>query len=178
MSDKKIDADFIKYWMPFYDKPDIGADYSEYTSIMNKVHRDVANGTIYESTFKDILDWKAARIKGKVDWNNFEYYDNTFKEMLKAEDDAKLSILCQLDGIGVPTASTILHFIYPERFPIIDYRVMEVLNNFGYLNTKNATSESNYHKYRNVILNIAAESNCSLSELDRALFAYHKENLD
>ena len=73
------------------------------------------------------MDWKAPRAKGKVNWDDFESYQRIIKYATEAPDEIKLAILCSLDGVGVPVASTILHFVYPDMFPIVDNRVTEVL---------------------------------------------------
>lgn len=88
-----------------------------------------------------------------------------------------MAILDELYGIGVPVASTILHFIYPSIFPIMDVRAAEALYYSGYLNAKSRT-QNNYANYRRVITDIAQQNKCSLRELDKALFAYHKKKLE
>ena len=55
----------------------------------------------------------------------------------------------------------------------MDIRVTEALCEFGYLNVK-ARSPKNYIKYRQIIFTIVQESGCSMRELDRAIFTYHK----
>lgn len=172
-----IDDKFIKEWHPQYDKSEIGGDYVEYENIIEEVSREVSQGTISKPTFIRILNWKAPRVKGIVRLNNFDDYAEGVKRALQVPDSRKLPILDDLYGIGVPVASTILHFIYPSTFPIMDIRVAEVLYYSGYLNAKSRT-QNNYVNFRRVILNIAEQSKCSLREIDRALFAYHKIELE
>jgi hypothetical protein len=142
--------------------------------LLKCVSKDISQGFISESTFKDIINWKSPRVKGKMK-KDFEYYDQAIKQVLLSPDHEKLQILIGLDGIGVPVASTILNFIYPDKFPIMDVRVTEALCEFKYLNVK-ARSLKNYSRYRKVILEIVRDSGCSMREVDRALFAYHKIN--
>jgi hypothetical protein len=47
------------------------------------------------------------------------------------------------------------------------------LCDLGYLKAK-SKSLKNYIKYRKVILSIVQAADCSIRDLDRALFAYHK----
>ncbi|MCZ7399526.1 MAG: hypothetical protein O8C62_07585 [Candidatus Methanoperedens sp.] len=171
-----IDTDFIKEWGKHYDKPDVGGDYLEYDTIIREVAKEVISGNITKKTFIKILDWKAARVKGIMKLDNFDFYAKGIKKALEASEDDKLSILDDLYGINVPVASTILHFIYPSIFPIMDIRVTEALYYLGYLKAKSRT-QKNYDNYRKVISNIAQESKCSIREIDRALFAYHKINV-
>lgn len=84
------------------------------------VSEDLSLGTISKTTFIEILNWKSPRLKGIVRLAEFGNYESGIKRALDAPDDQKLSILDDLYGIGVPTASTILHIIYPSKFPIMD----------------------------------------------------------
>src|SRR5208283_3161510 len=168
-----VDKKFIATWNPLYDKKDIGNDYVGYDELLNDVSKDISKGFISESTFIRILNWKAPRVKGKIRKNDHTYYNSAIKQVLESADDKKLKILVGLTGIDVPVASTILNFIYPGVFPIMDFRVTETLKKFGYLKAK-ARSLSNYPKYRKEILKIVHDSGCSMRAVDRALFAYHK----
>jgi len=93
-----------------------------------------------------------------------------------APEEDKLAILDELYGIGVPVASTILHFMYPDRYPIMDVRTVEVLNFAGYLKSKQR-NQRQYIPFRATILALMQQYRCSLREIDRALFAYDKKEL-
>ncbi len=70
--------------------------------------------TISRSRFEQIYDWKAARARRHVQRDNFQMYDSALRDALRASKDQKGQILVGLPGIGMPVASTILHFVYPE----------------------------------------------------------------
>lgn len=80
-------------------------------------------------------------------------------------------------GFGVPVASTILHYIFPDRFPIIDIRTAEAL----YINSKIKSPDRSdyriYDQFRSAIIEIVRKTGCSLHQIDRALFAYHRDVL-
>src|SRR4051812_43486716 len=38
-----------------------------------------------------------------------------------------MAALCALRGVEAPTASVLLHFAFPDRYPIIDWRALESL---------------------------------------------------
>lgn len=176
-----IDDVFIESWGQKYDK--IEGDDETYKKIVEKVKQNISKiGTISSETFEDIYNWKAARAKGYVNWDNYHKYDEVFRIALQAPKDKKIEILIDLSGVGVPFASTILHFIYPKIFPIVDFRTVEVLQNAGYLEK----SKSLYH-FRNtiqgyglfcsVILDIGRQNKKrSLRQIDKSLFAYHKNS--
>jgi len=171
-----IDDDFISKWCPKYDK--IQKDDEKYKKILTNVKKEIdKNNNLSKDTFQKIIDWKAARARGKINWNNFKSYQDSITDCLNAPDDKKISILDNLEGMGVAFASTILHFIYPDSFPIIDFRTTEVLYYGGYIKSK-IKDPKRYIAFRNVILGIAKDyPRWSLREIDKALFAYHKIEL-
>jgi hypothetical protein len=80
--------------------------------------------------------------------------------------------------VEAATASTLLHFMRPEEMPIIDVRTVGVLFAAGLISSPQKDLE-HYKEFRQAILRI--QSSCpdrSLREIDRGLFAYHKEVLD
>ncbi|HAF07113.1 MAG: hypothetical protein QME48_07130 [bacterium] len=169
----EIDDAFIEKWHPEYDKCEV--DEEDYKTIIAKVSNELSQkGTISKDTFIDILDWKAARVKGIVRLNDFDTYEKAFRKCIKAPNNEKLSILDELYGIGVPVASTILHFIYPQFFPIMDIRTVETLHYAGYIKST-ARDQKRYIPFQSTILTIAMDyPKWSLRQIDRALFAYHK----
>ncbi len=182
-----IDEEFICKYGLKYDDPKIGGDEKEYKELVKKVFEDVSQGRISKSTFEYILNWKAARAKGYVKWDEFEKYENTFKNvigMIKTDPnkylDTIISDLDELPGIGIPVASTIAHFISPKDFPIVDFRTVQVLQKANLLDAKEKyyyyrDKVEGYKDFRNKILKIAKNyARGDLRKVDRALFAYHK----
>ena len=109
MPRKIIDDNFIKEWSLKFDKD----TEEKYKKIIEMVRKEVSSdGTISKDTFESILHWKASRLKGIVKLDKFDDYAERIKQALQAPEYRKLSILDDLYGIGVPVASTILHFIY------------------------------------------------------------------
>src|SRR3989339_1260056 len=110
-----INGSFIKKWNPRYDETE--NDEKDYQRILSAVARDIKNlGTLSKEVFTDILNWKTPRLKGFVRLDNYDLYAEAIKKCLILPDDQKLGIIDNLDGIGAPFASTILHFIYPDEF--------------------------------------------------------------
>ena len=116
-----IDNDFIRKWEAEYDK--IEHDEGNYQCLIAKVREEVRRiGTLSRGIIEEIYNWKAPRAKGYVEWEKFGIYENSFRETLRALENQKIAILVKRRGIGIPVASTILHFIYPNTFPIVDVR--------------------------------------------------------
>jgi hypothetical protein len=109
-------------------------------------------------------------------------YASAFRRAAQERPDRKLALLIgpdnKLPGLEAPSGSTILHFIHPEIMPIIDVRTAEVLFAAGLVPTKHRDLKR-YETSRRAIDQIRNRcSGWSLREIDRALFAYHKQVLD
>jgi len=168
----KLDEEFIDKWS------NIDVDEYEYNSVIELVKNDIeTQHTIIESTFERIMNWKSARSKGNIRKREYEEYKNTFTKILSVEN--KLEKLDDLFGIGVPIASTILHFIYPDDYPIVDFRTVEALQLLGYIDKDIKMSDirdtiEGYYSYRSIIMEIAKKVKRKLREIDKALFKFHK----
>lgn len=188
-----IDDAFIEKWGKEYCE----GDEPEYERLVREIlSRILKAGTLTSGLFEEIYDWKAARAKGHVDWNRFSQYENAFKNALRLEPnenrtdaisentkDNKVETLDDLPGIGVPVASTILHMRYPNIFPIVDERTVEVFQECGCLDSskkfKSYSEKTNgYREFRGVFfLHLSkCKKTWTLREFDEALFAYHKKN--
>jgi uncharacterized protein (DUF433 family) len=176
----QIDKAFILKWDPRYEE----GDEDEYRRLVNKVGEErKASGTISKETFLAIWAWKGAnRVKRHLAIEEYETrYAKAFGDAALAPPEHKLALLvgpiAKLPGLGAPTGSTIIHFMFPETMPIIDVRTAEVLFKAGLIDTKRREIDS-YEDFRKAIDEIRRGCpNFTLRQVDRALFAYHKEVL-
>ena len=82
--------------------------------------------------FKDIARWKSPRPLRHYESNDDDLVQEvTALAFAARRDDLKLRLLMLLDGVGVPVASTILHFAFPNKYPIMDVRAVGTLRRFG-----------------------------------------------
>jgi len=176
-----INSKFIKNWIPEFSLREIDNkkkdEEDEYSGILKTIkEQDLC---IDKATFQKLYDWKAKRSKKYLEVeDNYELYESAFKEILDLKDEEKIRFYLKtnerkkLPGILEPVASTILHFMYPDKFPIRDVRTVETLRDKGLL-----TGKVSYNEYRKVIFEI--RKNCgeefSLREIDRALFTYNEK---
>ena len=169
-----INKKFIKNWLP--DDQD-NPEENDYKDILKKIQEQDLR--IDKKTFQDLYDWKASRSKKYLEVEkNYKLYKSAFKEILDLKDEEKIKFYLKtkerkkLPGILEPIASTILHFMYPDKFPIRDVRTVETLRDKGLL-----TGKVSYNEYRKVIFEI--HKNCraefSLRKIDRALFTYNEK---
>lgn len=178
-----IDDAFIREWHPRYDATE--DDEGEYQRLVPVVARDLNSlGTISEETFLAVWNWKGAmRVIRHVKLDEFEtLYAEAFRRASSEPPGRKLAALLapelKLPGVEAPTGSTILHFLHPQVMPIIDVRTVEVLFEAGLLST-DRRDLAHYEEFRQAI--DAIRHRCpswSLREIDRALFAYHKQFLE
>lgn len=181
----QVNDGFIRHWGPRYDE--IADDELDYQNLIQSVIEEVQNGrSISRDTFWRIYNWKAPRSRHHVQWDNFNIYDNAFRNVLQLPDEQnelKVMVLDNLPGIGIPVASTILHFMYPNFFPIVDFRTVEALQNLNCLDNVRPfyyfrDRLNGYMIFRGVILDISQQyPHWNLRQIDRALSAYHKIHL-
>jgi len=178
---KKIDSTFIEKWEKEYSE----ADEKKYIEILNLVKNELKNITgISLSTFKELYNWKT---RGRS-YNNIieEEYETIYNENIKVSidvpDDKKIYILDGMPGVRIAVASTILHFIYPNQFPIIDVNTIKALKELGYYEPnekieKLRDSPESYNNYRRKLLKIqkSIDGDWTLHQIDKALFSFGKQ---
>ena len=195
-----IDSTFIREWAPRYDASE--HDEEEYHKLVSLVPNEIfKTGTISRETFGRIYHWKAHRAINKVEWHKFDpiyaprfrlafsdsvpwhhklpillWSKEKLEKKLPVAQDRLCNIRGEASGIGVPVASAVLHFAYPSEFPIIDIRTVEVLYFCGCLKSTR-THYMGYDPFQDEMLKLAKEQGHSLREIDKALFAYHKNKL-
>lgn len=91
-----------------------------------------------------------------------ELVKNTIKELIKS------------NGIGFPMASSILKFIRPDIFPIIDVRAYRAL--YGKKITYNQYTIDIYTNYTLEIYKISKKKNIPLHTVDEQLYKFDKEH--
>lgn len=80
---------------------------------------------------------KSNRKAGLVKNNAPDVLERVTELAFSIEDDIKpLQLLCVLDGVDVPTASAILSWMFPDRWPVIDQRAWRTLYEAGVVTTR------------------------------------------
>ncbi len=128
--------------------------------------------------FYKICMWKSARPKKRYLNNKESVEEITKRALLETDERKRIKILCELDGVGIPTASAILTVIYPKEYAIIDIRDLEELNKI----TKNKIGETisitTWNNYIKKMRKLAKENHVTPREMDKALFAMNRESLE
>lgn len=129
--------------------------------------------------FYRICMWKSSRQKQRYLKNKKRVKAVTRRAFTETNERLKMEILCELSGVGIPTASAILTMVYPRRYAIIDIRCIEALREiFGQDQIKETITMCGWLRYLELMREWAKENGVMPRELDMVLFAMHKEMLD
>jgi len=134
-------------------------------------------GYIKFEEFYRICIWKSSRQKPNYIKNKKIVEKITKKAFLEKDEKEKINILCSMKGVGIPTASAILTIVFPNKYAIIDIRCMEILLKLNLLKSKNI-SINTWIDYLCVVRLLAKENDTTPRNIDKALFAMHRELLD
>lgn len=136
------------------------------------------SGYLSFNDFYQICMWKSARPKKRY-LNNKESIESVTKRaLLETDEGRRIKILCELDGVGIATASAILTIIYPEKYAVIDVRDLEELNKIIKNKIGKTISINTWINYLAEMRKLAIENNATPREIDKALFAMNRESLE
>jgi hypothetical protein len=120
---------------------------------------------------RTVYRWKARRSEGRfavVDARTVR--DTTRKAFAASDETARIEALTSLPGVGVPVASALLHFAFPDEYPILDVRALESVGVRG----RSVYPASFWVAYVAFYRQLAAELGVSLRTLDAALWQHSK----
>lgn len=131
-----------------------------------------ARGHYTREEFIAVCAWKTARSRSKVATNTESAVVKATRQALSAADEAtRMSALLELEGVGVPTASTLLYFAFPDDYPILDVRALESLG----VKPRSQYPVSFWLQYLTACRELARRRDVSIRTLDKALWQYSKE---
>ena len=131
-----------------------------------------SRGYLPKDLFVRVARWKSVRNTRKYALNaEADIRTATAAAFQAADDAAAISALVQLQGVALRTASAILHSMRPERFPILDYRVLAAL---GEAAPKSYDDIRLYIRIADQIRELALHHSLDLRTIDRALWTWDK----
>jgi hypothetical protein len=155
---------------------DYAYDEQKENRLKNLVRDRFDQGDYYLSKqlFLEIAAWKTPRQRSNYESNvpTLVAEATNIAFGVAKNERIRIEILTLLAGVSYPVASTLLHFAFPERYPILDFRAIWSLGleqpsfysfNFWWHFVKRMHEESRKLKV-------------SIRDLDKALWAYSKEN--
>jgi hypothetical protein len=119
-----------------------------------------------------VCAWKTERSRPKVATNSDRDVEIATRAALGDSDEAaRMNALTALEGVGVPTGSTLLYFAYPDCYPILDVRALESLGS----RPRSVYPVSFWLEYLDCCRTLARSAGVSIRTLDKALWQYSKE---
>ena len=171
-----IDAGFIATWKTLHQRKE--TTYGQrYHELIDRVREESASGAFLRpETLREIIGWKSARSRGRIDWDNYSKYQAVFSRATGTSLD--VHSLVGRPGFGYPYASTVMHFAFPGLIPIVDVRTIGALRSLGLLEERETFYTSTfpgYEDYVDVVRKLAADNpGATLRDIDMALYAYNK----
>ena len=130
-------------------------------------------GHYIRDEFLLVCAWKTGRSKPKVASNTTDEVERATRAAFEAQDEAqRMEALLRLKGVGIPTASTLLHFAFPDDYPILDVRALESL---GQRKSRTTYPVSYWLRYLDACRRLAQEHGVSIRVLDKALWQHSRE---
>jgi hypothetical protein len=141
-----FDAAFVARWHPRYDE--LTDDEFEYLRLINAVARQISAGpsSTISPTLREIFSWLRPAI---LAWHfvQVDRFDQLYAPAFRAgvpspkvpASQAKLRELLKPPGLGVPTATALLHFMHPNQLPIMIKATAEELYRGGCIKPCRAT---------------------------------------
>jgi thermostable 8-oxoguanine DNA glycosylase len=122
-----------------------------------------------------ILKWKLGRVTNAnaktVSAENLNQINEAIKVAKKPECGAEaLEALDRIPGIGLATATAILTICYPEKFTILDWRALEMLQEATRVSADDWTASTYMKEYLPRVREQQALWACTLRDADRALW--------
>jgi hypothetical protein len=131
-----------------------------------------ARGFYAREEFLAVCAWKSPRSRPRVQANDAATIKGHTRDALAAPDEAtRMEALLRLDGVGVPTASTLLYFTDPASYTILDVRALESLGVRG----RSTYPVAFWLEYLYACRELARVHRVSLRTLDKALWQHSKE---
>ena len=153
----------------------------EKTKALFKMSKNIIDkGFLNKKELIKILKWKSPRPLRFYNQNEENDIIHITKLALSQKNDAlNIHILSALKGVNYPSASAILMFYNPDKFPVLDIRVWKQLYKCNLVNENprgmNFTLEQ-WRKYLEVIRGLSIQYNLSARQIEKRIFDYDKLN--
>jgi hypothetical protein len=133
-----------------------------------------ARGHYTRAEFLALCEWKSPRSRPLVSANPAGAIRLATRRALApaADERERIEALLSLRGVGMPSASVLLHFALPDRYPILDVRALESLGVTG----RTSYPVPFWIAYVEACRALAAAHGVSLRTLDKALWQHSKEH--
>ncbi|MYD95857.1 MAG: hypothetical protein F4X98_00535 [Gammaproteobacteria bacterium] len=145
-------------------------DVSEDERVARRLSIAAERGHLDLEDLRQVARWKSPRRMSLVEGNGEPDVREASRVSFTAKSERlRIGALRVLEGIEWPRASAILHFVFPEHYPILDVRAMRTVD--GPLNSYTFRI---WAEYTRLCRQKAAEYGVTLRQLDRALWTFDR----
>lgn len=132
-----------------------------------------ARGYLQRDEFLKFCRWKSPRIMKHAASNSTALVEEASAVAFAAKtEEMRIGALMVLNGVLWPVASSILHWVYDSRYPLLDFRALWSLG----VEKVPTYDHTFWNAYTTACRAIAKEAGVTLRDLDRALWQYSFEN--
>lgn len=130
-------------------------------------------GYLTKGEFTKVCAWKTPRTRKRCELND-ERMVREISALVRRTRSEHMRILpwTLLSGVQMPTASVFLHFAFPNRYPIVDYRALWSLQT----DVPSQYTFAFWWEYTQFCRKLAREAIVSMRVLDKALWKYSELN--
>ncbi len=165
----RLTRDNVTEWAERYDQDATTQDKAVEKEMKDKL---VTQRFLTKDDLVKIGLWKSRRPKKWYESNDDEVVrELTGFSFAATTEGARIGALCALNGVSFPVASVVLHFAFPECYPILDFRALESL---GEPQPQSYNLER-WLAYCKQVKSIAEKLRLPLRTVDKALWQYSKE---
>jgi len=134
-----------------------------------------ARGYYTRGEFITVCAWKSPRSRPRILSNSRAVIVRNTRAALAARDEpGRIEPLLGLNGVGVPTASTLLFVAFPTEYPILDVRALESLG----VAARSTYPLAFWLGYLEACRRLARECGVTIRTLDKALWQHSKEQAE
>jgi len=153
-------------------------DISSPAELIVSLRENAQKGWIDRATLFRIAKVKSPRRAKDVNKNPdhvvHQITQLAFDKDALTDERLRISLLCALHGVRVPTASAILSWVFPERWPVIDRRAWAALADLGYVEASRATrlTPGDWEMFCSIVIPAAKAVDWTPQKMDRWLYGY------
>lgn len=149
-------------------------DYADDTRVVDIGADAQRRGWFTRAEFLEVAEWKTDRSRSRCRLNSEQAVrDATHLALATRDERLRLGVLTLLQGVGMPTASVLLHLAHRDRYPIIELRALWSL---GVDVPPSYYSFEYWMAYTAACRRLASEAGVDMRTLDRALWQYSAEH--
>ena len=160
---------------PVRQVPELAARYADDDDdvlALGRAVRERGHYTVEE--FRRVCRWKTSRSAPLVAQNGSASVEESTRVALSdgSGERERVEALLSLRGVGWPTASALLHLVYPERYPILDKRALHAL---GVVDAPSRYGFAYWESYVTEYRRLVEASGVDGRTLDQALWQWSRE---